>query len=509
MHDTTDDAALVEAALRGDQDAVARIYDRYADRIHDMCVHMLGDRDEAADVTGEVFLVAMQRLAQLRQPDRLRAWLFAIARHEVYRRTRRRSRVQLTQEVEDMDRIATAAAEREHDTGGADPALLATLLRDAAAGLDDRDRMVMELQLQGLDGDELAAALGTSVSTGYQQVHRMKERLGRSLGAVLVARQGRADCEALDRLLADWDGGFSVLWRKRVARHVDGCDVCEERRRAVPAALFGGAALAVPMVPAGAVSAAPAAVRDRVLAGSPAAASTGPGRWADDGFPPGDGRSTRRTALVVAAVAAVALVVVLLASLLWPNGPDGAELLSGPGSSTTTSSTAPASSVSTTSTSTTTVVPSAPIAPPPAPSTTVSPAPPVSTAPVPLPPPPAPGEPQPTPPVGGPGPEVELTAAPSTVFRPTPGLDDCGASGQVVASAAAGAARVELWWGRDGQVEGIVELAQVGAEWRGVLEVPQEVSGTITMLAVAVDAQGRAGVSDTRPAVVASCPTPG
>ncbi len=508
MHDTTDDAALVEAALRGDQDAVAGIYDRYADRIHDMCVHMLGDRDEAADVTGDVFLVAMQRLSQLRQPERLRAWLFAIARHEVYRRTRRRSRVQLTQEVEDMDRIATAAAEREHDTGGADPALLATLLRDAAAGLDDRDRVVMELQLQGLDGDELAAALGSSVSTGYQQVHRMKERLGRSLGAVLVARQGRADCEALDRLLADWDGGFSVLWRKRVARHVDGCDVCEERRRAVPAALFGGAALAVPMVPAGAVSAAPAAVRERVLSGSPPSAGTGAGRWRDDGFPPGDGGSTRRTALVVAAVAAVVLVVVLLVSPLWPSGQDDTELLSGPGSSTTTSSTAPTSSVSTTSTPTTAVVPSAPIAPPPASTTTVSPAPPDTTTPVPLPPPP-PAEPLPTPPLGGPGPEVELTAAPSTVFRPTPGFDDCGASGQVVASAAAGAERVELWWGRDGQVEGIVELARVGPEWNGVLEVPQEVSGTITMLAVAVDAQGRAGVSDTRPAVVASCPTPG
>lgn len=509
MHDTTDDAALVEAALRGDQDAVARIYDRYADRIHDMCVHMLSDRDEAADVTGEVFLVAMQRLSQLREPERLKAWLFAIARHEVYRRTRRRSRVQLTQEMDDMDRIATAAA--THD-GAADDepdqAQLATLLRDAARGLDDRDRMVMELQLQGLDGEELAAALGTSVSTGYQQVHRMKERLGRSLGAVLVARQGRADCEALDRLLADWDGGFSVLWRKRVARHVDGCDVCEERRRAVPAALFGGAALAVPMVPAGAVSAAPASVRARVLAGGPSPAASS-GRWRADGFPPADGGSPRRTALVVAAVAAAVLAVVLLVSLLWLTGQDDTELLSGPGSSTTTSSVTPASTVTTAPAPTTTVVSTVPIAPDPAPSTTVSPAPPATTVPglvAPLPPPPA--DPLPTPPLG-PGPDVELIAAPSTVFHPTPGFDDCGASGQVVAVAAADAVRVVLWWGRDGQVEGIVELAQLGPEWVGVLEVPAEVSGTVTMLAVALDAHDRTGVSDTRPAVVAPCPTPG
>ncbi|MFN7150347.1 MAG: RNA polymerase sigma factor, partial [Microthrixaceae bacterium] len=444
---------------------------------------------------------------------------FAIARHEVYRRTRRRSRVQLTQEMDDMDRIATDAARRDdpfdaaRDGAGSDPAQLATLLRDAAQGLDDRDRMVMELQLQGLDGEELAAALGTSVTTGYQQVHRMKERLGRSLGAVLVARQGRADCEALDRLLADWDGGFSVLWRKRVARHVDGCDVCDERRRAVPAALFGGAALAVPMVPAGAVSAAPASVRARVLAGGPSPAVSGRGRWRADGFPPGDSGSPRRTALVVSVVAAAVLVVVLLVSLLWPSGQDDTELLSGPGSSTTPSSVTPTSTVTTASAPTTSVAPTVPIAPDPAPSTGVSPAPPATTVPelvLPLPPPPLVGDPLPTPPLG-PGPEVELIAAPSTVFHPTPGFDDCGASGQVVAVAAADAVRVVLWWGRDGQVEGIVELAQLGSEWVGALEVPAGVSGTgtVTMIAVAVDALGRTGVSDTRPAVVTPCPTPG
>jgi RNA polymerase sigma factor (sigma-70 family) len=512
MDDTTDDAALIDLALRGDRDAMARIYDRHADRVHDMCVHMLGDRDEAADVTGEVFLVAMQRLSQLRRPERLRAWLFAIARHEVYRRTRRRSRVQLTQETDDMDRIATAADARERDEPGPDPAQLATLLRDASTGLDERDRMVMELQLQGLDGDELAAALGTSVSTGYQQVHRMKERLGRSLGAVMVARHGRADCEVLDRLLADWDGSFSVLWRKRVARHVDACDVCDERRRAVPAALFGGAALAVPMVPAGAVSAAPASVRARVLAGADAPAASSRGRWLADGFPPGDGGSPRRTALIVAAIALAMLLVVLL-SLWWPTGggQDEIELLSGAGSSTTTSTTDPSGTGSPAPTSTTVVVPTAPIAPSPVPSTIVSPAAPATTAPLPaspLPPPP-PVDPLPTPPVGGAGPDVELTAAPSTVFRPTVGTDDCGASEPVVAVAAQGAVRVELWWGRDGQVEGIVQLQRVGPDWRGVLEVPASVSGTVTMLAVAVDAQDRAGVSDTRPAVVAPCPTPG
>ena len=174
VDDGATDAELVRAALDGDRQAIARIYDRYADRVHTMGLHMLSDRDEASDVCGEVFLIAFQRLGQLRSPERLGSWLFAITRHEVYRRTKRRRRVDLIEGEEEMERIAStnALARGELDDPqpdvtleAADTAGLATIVHAAAAGLDDRDRMVMELQLQGLAGDELAGALGTSTST--------------------------------------------------------------------------------------------------------------------------------------------------------------------------------------------------------------------------------------------------------------------------------------------------------------------------------------------------------
>ena len=301
------DATMVASALAGDRQAMAAIYDTYADRVHTMCVHMLGDRDEAADVCGEVFLVAFQKLPQLRDPSRLKPWLFAICRHEVYRRTKRRRRIELVEEVSDMDRMHPIYDDHDNDesTGVLATAALGQLVQDAAAGLDDRDRLVLELQLQGLEGDDLAAALGTSTSTSYQHVHRMRERMERSLGAVLIARQGRSDCADLDRLLAGWDGQFSVIWRKRVARHVDGCQVCERRRKAIPATLLGGAAGASPLVVV------PTSVRQRVLdsavIGGPGTAG-GSGRWQRDGFPPGD--STGRRTIAVAAVLALILVLI-------------------------------------------------------------------------------------------------------------------------------------------------------------------------------------------------------
>ena len=53
---------------------------------------MLRDRDAASDVVQEVFCVAAAKLDQLRDATRIKPWLYAIARHEIYRRTERRSR---------------------------------------------------------------------------------------------------------------------------------------------------------------------------------------------------------------------------------------------------------------------------------------------------------------------------------------------------------------------------------------------------------------------------------
>lgn len=77
------DAELARAAAAGDRAAFAGIYDRYADRLHDFCVGMLRDRDGAADCVQDAFCTAATRLTQLREPEKLRPWLYAIARNEL------------------------------------------------------------------------------------------------------------------------------------------------------------------------------------------------------------------------------------------------------------------------------------------------------------------------------------------------------------------------------------------------------------------------------------------
>ncbi len=257
MPSTTTDAQLVADHLAGDRVALASMYDRYSATLYDTAATMTRNRDDAADIMQDVFVVAAERLDQLRDPARLKSWLFAILRNEVYRRTGRRRRVAPTDFTEPLAEM-TLPSEPAEDGQDLEYQELAELVRGAAIGLDERDQLVLEYTLrQGLQGDDLAAALGVSAQQSYGLVHRMRQRTERSLGAYCVARRGRNDCDQLAEILRGWDGEFSVLIRKRVARHIDGCDTCERsRRKLAPLALFGAA-------PA---FAAPVGLRERVLA---------------------------------------------------------------------------------------------------------------------------------------------------------------------------------------------------------------------------------------------------
>ena len=262
MNTLTVDAQLVTAYLSGDRNALASIYDLYAPGLYDTAAAMLSDRHDAADMVQDVFCIAAERLNQLRDPDRLKPWLYAVLRNEVYRRTKKRKRAIPTDFQSETVPDVVAAFNPSAEGAAASYDELAELVRSAAAGLDERDRLVLELSVrQGLTGADLADALGVSPEQSYSLVHRMRDRIEKSLGAFTVAKMGSQDCKELATIISGWNGEFSVLIRKRVARHLDGCSICEKTRsKYAPLALFGAAPII--MLPLG--------LREKVLAAAQA-----------------------------------------------------------------------------------------------------------------------------------------------------------------------------------------------------------------------------------------------
>ena len=251
--DLQEDRHLAVRVANGDRAALAAIYDRYADQIFDFCHSMLRDRDEAADAVQQCFLVAAEKMGSLRDPGKLRPWLYAVARNDCLRRIRRRSRERVDQKAAEAERSDNLVAD-----GLTDSQALREVVWSAAKGLPPKDQALLELHVrQGLNGQELADAVGVKVSTVYVMVSRLRAQFEKTIGALLVVRMARTECPELQRILEHAGEEFTVLLRKRVARHIESCDTCKENRRRLvsPFELLA----AVPIVPA------PMLLRDRVL----------------------------------------------------------------------------------------------------------------------------------------------------------------------------------------------------------------------------------------------------
>ena len=307
------DAELVEACAQGDQAAFAHIYDRYSDRVFSFCLTLTRDRGLAEDAMADTFVTAWQRMGQLRDPGQLRSWLFAIAKNRVSRLGSRASRQvpvdpagaemrnALDPDVSAPDTDVTDALSGEAATA---------LVWEAAEGLNENERAVLELSVrQGIEGEELAAALGVSRHNANVIASRMRQNLERSLGALFLLRYNDDGCPVFSQLVADHSGALTPLWRKRISRHADGCSICSVRRAPKALALFGESP----------VSAAPISARSEILGSLPVTPEGLPlpdfGSFRADrnGFPTGSGMVRR--VLVGLGVATVAIAVLTMGTI--------------------------------------------------------------------------------------------------------------------------------------------------------------------------------------------------
>jgi RNA polymerase sigma factor (sigma-70 family) len=239
--DHVSDAELATAAAAGDRAALAGIYNRYAAPLHAYCVGILRDRHSASDCVQDVFCIAAAELPKLRNADKLRPWLYAIARRSALRALSDRRREPAFDELPDSAATGpgpfTLTAQNE----------LAQLVAQAAGGLCERDRRVLDLAYRhGVTGTDLAQILGISHDSAKKLLQRLRDTVERSLGALLVARRdARSRCPQLAAELSGWDEQFTVLMRKRIARHVESCSTCDEYRRSVlnAVAMLGGGVL--------------------------------------------------------------------------------------------------------------------------------------------------------------------------------------------------------------------------------------------------------------------------
>ncbi|MDP9849925.1 RNA polymerase sigma factor [Streptosporangium lutulentum] len=213
----TDDQQLVETLRRADDTAPASLYDSYAERLNDYALSLLGDRDAAADAVHDALVTAHGSVDRLREPGRLRPWLYALARFQCAARTR------------GSQSSLPAPAQEDHD----DPEEreLAALVHESLTELGRQEREVLELSLRhDLSPGEAGSVLGLSSRQATARLARARDHLENAAAAVVLAKVGRAHCPDLSAMVDSWEGPLTPILRRRLSGHIGRCEVCIERR---------------------------------------------------------------------------------------------------------------------------------------------------------------------------------------------------------------------------------------------------------------------------------------
>lgn len=175
------DLSTVARAQRGDPAAFAALSSAWRGPLLRFARHLLKDDAAAEDVVQETFLTAHQKLGALRDHAHFKSWLFSIARSQVLMHQRRR--VGEPKAYEPMESLTELGAQ----AGWGHPMDPETLTRKleahegleaALATLEPAEREVLMLRdVEGLSGDETAAALGLSLAGMKSRLHRARLRL--------------------------------------------------------------------------------------------------------------------------------------------------------------------------------------------------------------------------------------------------------------------------------------------------------------------------------------------
>jgi RNA polymerase sigma-70 factor (ECF subfamily) len=99
-----------------DNSSIQRLVDEHLDAVYRYAYRLTGTVQDAEDLTQQVFLLAQQRLEQLREAQRARGWLFAILRNAFLKMVERTSPVTATSVGLNLETVAAASEEAPVDS---------------------------------------------------------------------------------------------------------------------------------------------------------------------------------------------------------------------------------------------------------------------------------------------------------------------------------------------------------------------------------------------------------
>ena len=165
------DADLVFKAQRGDAQAFEELVERYHGKIYGLTYNMTSNREDAEDLTQEVFVKAFSALPRFKGKSSFYTWIYRIAVNKTinYRKKRNRNRPlsldQFDQEIK-TDEIYHDLTAKGSPLRNLSLTELQKKLNEALQRLSEKHRTVMVMHdMQGIPHDEIAKVAKVSVGT--------------------------------------------------------------------------------------------------------------------------------------------------------------------------------------------------------------------------------------------------------------------------------------------------------------------------------------------------------
>ena len=148
------------------------IYNRYAPQIFRVCLGYTNDVDQAQDLVQETFISVWKNLPGFRNQSQISTWIFRIATNHCLRALEVAKRMPAAELPFDLAETKEESQEEK----------LSFLYR-CIAELEETDRIIISLELEGLPQAEIASIVGLNSGNVRVKIHRIKEKLSQKFKA--------------------------------------------------------------------------------------------------------------------------------------------------------------------------------------------------------------------------------------------------------------------------------------------------------------------------------------
>lgn len=175
--------SLLERAKSGDIAAFEQLIESYQKKIFNIALRMLGNYDDAGDLTQEVLIRIYRSIKSFKEQSSFSTWIYRITTNvclDELRKRKNRKVISLDEEIKlddgDMKRQIESDEPTPEETAEAED--LRKIVNDAIERLNEEHRIVIVLRdIQGLSYEEIAEVLKCPEGTVKSRINRARQAL--------------------------------------------------------------------------------------------------------------------------------------------------------------------------------------------------------------------------------------------------------------------------------------------------------------------------------------------